>query len=95
MRVFHENESCLLALSFLHNSREDGGKKGSSQSHFDKTPQYTNFRKIRADVKLEQCLFAYLLEGRGHIFKGVLRVVLEGGVPQFRQGLVLSVQCAD
>ena len=28
----------FLALSFLHNSREDGGKKGST--HFDKTPQY-------------------------------------------------------
>ena len=27
------HESCLLALSFLHNLREDGGKKGSS--HFD------------------------------------------------------------
>ena len=33
MRVFHQNESCLLALSLLHNSREDGGKQGSS--HFD------------------------------------------------------------
>ena len=32
MRVFHQNESCLLALSLLHNSREDGGKQGSS--HF-------------------------------------------------------------
>ena len=29
MRVFHQNESCLLALSLLHNSREDGGKQGS------------------------------------------------------------------
>ena len=35
MRVFHQIESCLLALSFLDNSREDGGKKGSS--HFDAT----------------------------------------------------------
>ena len=35
MRVFHQNEGCLLALSFLHNSKEDGGKKGSS--HFDET----------------------------------------------------------
>ena len=33
MRVSHQNESCLLALSLLHNSREDGGKQGSS--HFD------------------------------------------------------------
>ena len=38
MRVFHQNESCLLALSLPHNSREDGGKQGSS--HFDKTLQY-------------------------------------------------------
>ena len=30
---FHQNESCLLALSVLHNSGEDGGKQGSS--HFD------------------------------------------------------------
>ena len=35
MRVFHQNESCLFALSFLHNSLEDEGKKGSS--HFDET----------------------------------------------------------
>ena len=27
---FYQNESCLLALSLLHNSREDGGKLGSS-----------------------------------------------------------------
>ena len=33
MRVFRQNESCLLALSLLHNLREDGGKQGSS--HFD------------------------------------------------------------
>ena len=33
--VSYQNESCLLALSFLHNSREDGGKIGSS--HFDET----------------------------------------------------------
>ena len=32
---FIKLESCLLALSFLHNLREDGGKKGSS--HFDET----------------------------------------------------------
>ena len=31
---FSSNESCLFALSFLHNSREDGDEKGSS--HFDK-----------------------------------------------------------
>ena len=30
MRVFHLFESCLLALSLLHNSREDWGKQGSS-----------------------------------------------------------------
>ena len=30
---FHQDESCLLALSLLHNSREDGGKQVSS--HFD------------------------------------------------------------
>ena len=35
MRVFHQDESCLLALSYLHNSREDGGKNGIS--HFDET----------------------------------------------------------
>ena len=29
--------AAILALSFLHNSREDGGKQGSS--HFDRTPQ--------------------------------------------------------
>ena len=33
MRDFHKYESCLLALSLLHNSREDGGKQGNS--HFD------------------------------------------------------------
>ena len=32
----------FLALSFLHNSREDGGKKGSS--HFDGTPRTLWFR---------------------------------------------------
>ena len=31
--VSYQNESCLVALSFLHNSREDGGKQGSS--HFN------------------------------------------------------------
>ena len=31
--AFYQNESCLLALSLRHNSREDGGKQGSS--HFD------------------------------------------------------------
>ena len=31
--VFHQNESCLLGLSLLHNLREDGGQQGSS--HFD------------------------------------------------------------
>ena len=33
MRVSHQNESCLLDLSLLRNSREDGGKQGSS--HLD------------------------------------------------------------
>ena len=41
---FYQNESCLFALSFFHNSREDGGKQGSSHfdkknSHFDRTLQ--------------------------------------------------------
>ena len=44
MRVFHLNESCLLALSLLHNSREDGDKQGSShfdeKDLFDRTLQY-------------------------------------------------------
>ena len=33
MRVFNQNENCLLALPLLHNSKEDGGKQGSS--YFD------------------------------------------------------------
>ena len=42
MRVFHQ--AACFALSFLHNSREDGGKKGSS--HFDKQvkPGFTNYQ---------------------------------------------------
>ena len=36
--------AAFLALSFLHNSREDGGNKGSS--HFDRTPQYNFIRLI-------------------------------------------------
>ena len=43
MRVFHQNERCLLALSFLHNLREDGGKKAAlilmRNSHFGRPPQ--------------------------------------------------------
>ena len=34
MKGFHQNES-YLGLSFFHNSREDGSKKGSS--HFEET----------------------------------------------------------
>ena len=37
---FIKMRAAFPALSFLHNSREDGGKKGSS--HFDGTPQYVN-----------------------------------------------------
>ena len=36
--VSYQNESCLLALSLLHNSsREDGGKQGSSHLDEKKT----------------------------------------------------------
>jgi len=33
--VSYQNESCLFAISFLHNSRENGGNIGSSL--FDET----------------------------------------------------------
>ena len=55
---------------------------------------FENSRK-KSGCYIGAFFFAYLLEGRGYIFERVLRVVLESGVPQFRQGFVLSVQRAD
>ena len=71
MRVFHQNESCLLALSFLHNSREEGARKAAlivnvmKNSHFDGTPQYLLMRTFKDEnEKLcsAVCLFAHAVD---------------------------------
>ena len=48
--IFIKMRAAFLALSFLHNSREDGGKKRAALilmkiSHFDRTPLYSIFWK--------------------------------------------------
>ena len=51
MRIFHQNESCLLALSLLHSSREDGGKQGKLSfwwKNFILIGHYGNLFLIRA-----------------------------------------------
>ena len=42
MRVFQPNESYHLALSLLHNSKENGTLILMKISHFDRTPQCTD-----------------------------------------------------
>ena len=44
MRVFHQNESYHLDVSFLHSSREDGGKKGSFR--FDETFSFWSIHTV-------------------------------------------------
>ena len=46
--VSYQNESYLFALSFLQNSREDGGEQGSS--HFDETLSFRLDTTVRSPV---------------------------------------------
>ena len=86
MRVFLQNVSCLLALSLLHNSREDGGKKGSS--HFDKTSQnfsvwyfflWLNNFQIPEDFEKSVAVVGVIGNFGDYTFKsyGMVRVVKE------------------
>ena len=59
MRVFDQNESCLLVLSFLHNLSEDGGKDVSS--HFDETLIWKD--TIVNDLKSQTILLCHIFLG--------------------------------